>query len=81
MVLVRMCFTLVIAEVVDALLPMAVELVLAVAVSEPVEAHVHSFGLALFENTGKYAHCTFVVELQWGWSLWVAHFDGCLADW
>ena len=59
----RMGFTLVIAEVVDPVLPMTVELALAVTVTEPVVAHVHAFGLPLFENAGKYAHCAFVVEL------------------
>jgi hypothetical protein len=58
-----MGFALVISEVVDAALPVTVELALAVAVTEPVVAHVHSLGLPLFENTGKYAHCAFVVEL------------------
>ena len=58
-----MGFTLVISEVVDPAFPVTVELALAVAVAEPVVAHVHSLGLPLLENTGKYAHCAFVVEL------------------
>ena len=56
-------FTLVIAQVVDALLPVDIELFSSVAVTEPVEAHIHSFGLALFEDSGEDAHCTFIIKL------------------
>ena len=58
-----MGFTLVIAQVVNTLLPMDIELELCVAVAEPVESHIHSFGLTLFEDAGEYSHCTFIIKL------------------
>ena len=54
---------------------MDVELVLPLAIPNPVEAHIHCLGSALDYCVGEYANGTFVVELEWCGALGVAHFS------
>ncbi len=58
--------------------PVDVELFLSLSVAEPVEAHIHSFGSALYYVVGEDANGTFVIELEWSGTLGMAHFgEGC----
>jgi hypothetical protein len=56
-----MGFTLVIAQVVNTLRPIDLELELCVAVAEPVASHIHSLGLTLFEDAGEFSHGPFMI--------------------
>ena len=52
--------------------PKDLELFLAHAVAEPVNAHVHSFGTALLHGVVKDAFGGAVVSLERRWWLWMA---------
>jgi hypothetical protein len=51
-----------------------VELALAHPISDPIKAHVHSFGALLFNRFVGYAGGRAVVGYNWRWRLWVTHF-------
>ena len=41
---------------------------------EPMESHIHCFGLFLLYCFCDYSKCCGVVNLNWCWWLWMAHF-------
>ena len=65
----------VISKVVGPSLPMDDKLVLGDAVADPIEAHVDSFGSALFDGVVGYALGTFIVGDDGSGRLRVAHFN------
>ena len=78
MVFRRVVFCGVISKIVLGTFPVDVELFLSLSVAEPVEAHIHSFGSALYYVVGEDANGTFVIELEWSGTLGMAHFgEGC----
>jgi hypothetical protein len=79
MVLRRMVFCWVISKVVLRMFPVDVELFLSLAVTQPVETHIHSFGSALDYIVSEDANGAFVVKLERCGSLGMAHFsEGCM---
>lgn len=68
---------LVIGAVLGAWSPVDVELFLTNAILDPVEAHVHRFGLALTDSSIGDAAGGGVVCLDWSWRLLMAHFVEC----
>ena len=78
----RVVFSEVVGKVVGSFAPVDMIVALGDTVFDPVETHVHGFGPALFDGVINDANGTFVVRLDWGGSLGVAHFikggaEGC----
>ena len=73
-------FCVVVSKVFDAWLPVYVELALFDAVTDPVEAHVDSFGSALFHGVVDYSGCARVVYLNGGGRLGPTKFEESCAD-
>ena len=63
-----------IASVGGAWLPVEVELVVCLAVLEPVVAHVHTFRFLRFAGTVNDSMRCFVVDADWSGWLWMAKF-------
>jgi hypothetical protein len=66
----------VVGEIVDAALPMHVELALADAVADPIKAHIDGFGSLLLNCVVGNTHGAFVVSLDSCDWLGVAEFSG-----
>ena len=69
-----------IASVGGAWLPVEVELVVCLAVLEPVVAHVHTFGFLGLASAVYYAVCGFIVNAYGCWWLRVAELFECVSD-
>ena len=69
-----MVFGRVICKIVLCTFPVDVKLFLPLSVAYPIEKHVHSFGSVLDNGVGEDVVCTFVVKLEWGGALGMAHF-------
>ena len=86
MVFCRVMLGKVISPIAAAAFPIDNKLSLADAVTDPIKAHVHGFGLLLFYTIVGNAGGSGVVGYHWCWWLWVAKFlesdafgDGFLA--
>ena len=73
----RVVFADVIGIVAISWSPINLKLALAYSVSDPVEAHVESFGCFLLDAIVGEAYCSRVVDLYWCWRLRVAEFIEC----
>ena len=67
-------FGWVVSEIVEPWLPVNIEHTLADSVTQPVESHVHGFGLLLLDGVVGNAHCGGIVCLDGGGSLGLVHF-------
>ena len=76
----RVMFRDIIAKIENAFFPVYIELALADAVAQPVEAHVHRLGHFLFDCVVDDAGGALVVKLEWCGSLLVAKFGECLSE-
>jgi len=54
--------------------PVDMKLFLSLAVTNPIETHIHGFGSALNDSVGEDTNSAFVVKLERSGTLWVAHF-------
>jgi hypothetical protein len=70
----RMMFTVVVCQVEFPGTPIDMELALIDSVLDPVEAHVNSARLLLFDVVIGDPTSRRIVSLDWCWWLWVSHF-------
>ena len=62
----------VISKILFSLFPVDMKLILSLYITNPIKSHVRGFGYALDYGVGDDANGTFVVKLNWIWSLFVA---------
>ena len=70
----RVVFAEVVSIILTAGAPIYKELALGDPISDPIEAHVNCFGSSLFYGVEGEADSYFVVGLDRGWRLGMAHF-------
>jgi hypothetical protein len=71
----------VIGKVVGAFAPVHIILTLLHSTFNPIESHVHSLPLSLFDGVVDYAGCAFLVGLKWSGGLQVPHFSQYNMEW
>ena len=70
----RVVFGSAVGKILLCTFPADMELILSLAVAQPAETHVHGFGSTLDDGVSEDTDSAFVIELKWGWALWMAHF-------
>ena len=67
-------FLWIVGNIVFSLFPMNIKLLLSASITNPINAHVHSFGYALYNCVSDDAVGENVFKLNWCWTLDVDHF-------
>ena len=74
MIFCRVMLGRVISNTLLAFFPVDIKYILSLYIENSIKLHVHGFGSVLGDGVGNDANVTFVVKLNWRWSLFMAHF-------